>query len=188
MSTDHSQSLSDGITFQTIAPVDWCKIQSIPVGNTHSQTASANLRLLNALNVLEDTPQDLEKFPQGISESTHLDAKLDLVLGMLGELLHQQAKIPEASLLTVSAHALSLAEVKVAALPVVGELLHMRVFLDTRYPQALALFGTVSLATPTGFTLEIHDLGEQVQEQLDRLIFRQHRRAIASSRSEADIQ
>lgn len=185
MSTDHIQSLSDGITFQTIVPVDWCSIQSAPVGNAHSQTTSANLRLLNALNVLEDTPQELEKSSQSVAESIHLDAKLDLILGMLGELLHQQAKIPEASLLTVSAHVLLLEKVNVAELPAVGELLRMRVFLDTRYPQALVLCGTVVSTTSTGFSLEISGLGESVQEQLDKLIFRQHRRAIALSRSES---
>lgn len=185
MSSDHTQSLSDGITFQTTAPVDWQKIQSLPVDNT--QTASANLRLLNALNVLEDVPQDLEKSPQSLTESIHLDAKLDLILGMLGELLHQQAKIPETSQVTVSAHILVLTEVTAASLPMVGDQLRIRLFLDTRYPQALVLFGAVSAVSATGFSLEISDLSDPVQEQLDKLIFRQHRRAIASSRSESDI-
>lgn len=186
MSLDHTESLSDGITFQTTAPVDWQRIESLPVGNTQSQTASANLRLLNALNVLEDVPQEHESSLQNVSESVHLDAKLDLVLGMLGELLHQQAKIPETSQVTISAHTLKLAESARTELPGEGDLLRVRLFLDTRYPQALLLYGTVLSVTTAGFLLEICDLSDPVQEQLDKLIFRQHRRAIASSRSESD--
>jgi len=186
MSTDHTQSLSDGITFQALAPVDWSKIQSVPVDSMQSQTASANLRLLNALNVLEDVPQEFEKSSQNQSESSHLDAKLDLILGMLGELLHQQANIPETSLVTISAHALLLTEASAVGLPAVGDLLRIRLFLDTRYPQALVLYGTVSSTSAAGFSLMLCDLGDLVQEQFDKLIFRQHRRAIASSRSESD--
>ena len=183
MSVRHTQTLSDGITFQTTAPVDWCKIQSVPVDIAQTQTASANLRLLNALNILEDVPQEFEKSPHNLSESIHLDAKLDLILGMLGELLQQQAEIPKSASVTVSAHALSISELNGVDAPVVGDLLRVRLFLDTRYPQALVLYGTVSSTTVTGFSLTLYDLGDLVQEQLDKLIFRQHRRAIASSRS-----
>lgn len=186
MSDDQSQALSDGITFQVAAPAEWCKIQSLPVGNTQSQTDSANLRLLNALNVLEDTPQDLEKSCQSLSESVHLDAKLDLILGMLGELLHQQAKIPEISQVIVSSHTMSFIELTAEPLPQPDDLLRVKLFLDTRFPQALVLYGTVASTTADGFSLTLCDLGDQVQEQLDKLIFRQHRRAIASSRNESN--
>jgi len=186
MSADHTQALSDGISFQATAPVDWSIIQSFPVESTQSQTGSANLRLLNALNIIEEAPQEFEKSSQALTESAHLDAKLDLILGMLGELLHQQAKIPETSAVTVSAHVLSVSGVKSALLPVQGELLRVRLFLDTRYPQALVLYGTVSSVTGTSFSLDLCHLGALVQEQLDKLIFRQHRRAIALSRSESD--
>ena len=187
MSIDHPQPLSDGITFQTTAPVDWHSIQMLPVDGAQSQTASANLRLLNALNVLEDVPQhDLEKLPQSLHESIHLDAKLDLILGMLGELLHQQAKIPAVSKVTVSAHSLSLTGLTVAPFPEEGDLLRVRLFLDTRFPQALVLYGTVSSVAKDGFTLVLCGVTDLVQEQLDKLIFRQHRRAIALSRSVND--
>ena len=188
MSTDQAQSLSDGINFKVTTPVDWESIESFPVDLAQSQTASANLRLLSALNVLEDVPPEHEKSQQSSHESIHLDAKLDLILGMLGELLHQQAKIPDAALVTVSAHTLSLAGLNDASLPETGASLRVRLFLDTRYPQALVLYGTVSSRTAAGFSLKICNLGDLVQEQLDKLIFRQHRRAIASSRSESDTK
>lgn len=188
MSTDQTQSLSDGITFQTTTPVDWKVIDSLPAAHTQSQTASANLRLLSALNVLEEVPQEQELTPQSRGESIHLDAKLDLILGMLGELLHQQAKIPELSQVIVSAHSLSFSGLEGKAAPKEGDLLRVRLFLDTRYPQALILHGTVSVVAGNCFTLMLHEQGDLVQEQLDKLIFRQHRRAIASSRSESDTE
>lgn len=186
MTADQTQSLSDEITFQTVAPIDWCKIQSLPVAGTLSQTTSANLRLLNALNILEELPQDAEQSSHHLSESIHLEAKLDLILGMMGELLHQQAKIPETATVTVSAHTLSLAGLTMAALPGENDLLRVRLFLDTHYPQALVLHGRVSSKTESCFSLALCHLGALVQEQLDKFIFRQHRRAIALSRSESD--
>ncbi|MDT8384225.1 MAG: PilZ domain-containing protein [Gammaproteobacteria bacterium] len=186
MSDDHTQALSDGIRFQAVVPVDWCKIPSLPLDRTQSQTASANLRLLNALNVLEEIPHDLEKSPQALTESSHLDAKLDLILGMLGELLHQQAKIPEVAVVTISSHALSLTELRPPSVPGAGDLLRLRLFLDTRFPQALVLYGSVSTTTETGFSVALHPQGGLVQAQFDKLIFRQHRRAIALSRSASE--
>lgn len=186
MSTELTEALSDGIKFQAMAPVDWCAVKSLPVANIQSQVASANLRLLNALNVLEDVPQDFEKTSQNVTESTQLDAKLDLILGMLGELLHQQAKIPDIAPVTLSAHVLVVADIKTATLPRSGDLLCVRLFLDTRYPQALVLYGTVGELMEAGFSLDLCHVGESVQEQLDKLIFRQHRRAIALSRNEND--
>lgn len=182
MSIDPHQALSDEITFQTVVPIDWRKLQSFPGEAPQSQTASANLRLLNALNILEDSSQDSEKLPQGLLEPPHLEAKLDLMLGMLGELLQQQATFPEALSVILSANGLAVEHISTETLPIAGDLLRMRLFLDTRYPQALLLYGTVSSVLEAGFTLEFHGLSEAVQEQLDKLIFRQHRRAIASSR------
>jgi len=184
MPTDQNQALSDGITFQTAAPIDWRKLQSFPADGPQSQNSTANLRLLNALNTLEELPPDMEKSVQGLAEFSHLEAKLDIMLGMLGELLQQQAKLPEALQMTVAANGLSIEVIPAVKLPVVGDLLRVRLFLDTHYPQALILFGTVSSVTKSGFTLGFHALGELVQEQLDKFIFRQHRRAIALSRRE----
>lgn len=186
MSLDQSQALSDGITFQTTLPVDWCKLPSLPADNAQSQTSNANLRLLNALNILEELPQDSEKSTSSLTQSPHLEAKLDLILGMLGELLRQHAIMPSPASMIISAHSLSILDVPATLLPSVGDLLQARLFLDTRYPQALVLSGTVSFVTISNFTLEFHALNELVQEQLDKFVFRHHRRAIALSRQSID--
>jgi len=167
-------------------PVDWCPLASLPADGAQSQAFRANLRLLNALNILEEVPQDLEQTAPGLTETLHLEAKLDLILGMLGELLYQQAEIPEVLTVTVSAHGVSIADTLALPIPAVGKLLRIRLFLDSRYPQALVLYGSVSATTKTGFSLEIDELSEPLQEQLDKLVFRQHRRAIASSRREQE--
>jgi hypothetical protein len=186
MSPDQSQALSDGITFQATLPVDWSKLPSLPVDSAQSQASSANLRLLNALNILEEIPQDFDKPTSSLIQNPHLEAKLDLILGMLGELLRQQAKMPIPSSMTISAHSLSVSDVPTVSLPSVGDLLQVRLFLDTRYPQVLLLSGTVTFTTKTSFTLEFHGLSELVQEQLDKFVFRHHRRAIAQSRQSVD--
>ena len=186
MSRDQNQALSDGIKFQALLPVDWCKLQALPADSTQSETSSTNLRLLNALNILEELPQDFEKSTTNLTHSPHLEAKLDLILGMLGELLHQQAKIPVSAPVTLSAHSLSIVDVPTLSLPSEGDLLQIRLFLDTRYPQVLLLSGTVSFLSKTGFTLSFQRLDGPVQEQLDKFIFRHHRRAIALSRQSID--
>jgi len=186
MSHDQSQALSDGITFQTTLPVDWCKLPSLPADSAQSQTSNANLRLLNALNILEELPQDFEKATSSSTQSPHLEAKLDLILGMLGELLRQQAKMPAPAPMTISAHSLSISAVPPVSLPSVDDLLQVRLFLDTRYPQVLVLSGRVSFVTASSFTLEFHELNELVQEQLDKFVFRHYRRAIALSRQSID--
>jgi hypothetical protein len=186
MSLDQSQALSDGITFQASLPVDWSKLSSLPADSIQSQTSSANLRLLNALNILEELPQDFEKPTSSLTQSPHLEAKLDLILGMLGELLRQQAIMPSPASMTISAHSLSILDVPATSLPSVDDLLQIRLFLDPRYPQVLVLSGMVSSVTVSSFTLEFHELNELLQEQLDKFVFRHYRRAIAFSRQSID--
>jgi len=81
---------------------------------------------------------------------------------------------------------LLVAAVRASALPMEDVLISMRLFLNTRYAQPLVLDGSVSSTTGAVFSLALGDLGDLVEEQFDRLIFRQPRRAIASSRSEGD--
>ena len=185
MSNDQ-HALSSEIIFQTVVPVDWNVLESFPGEGAQTQASSSNLRLLNALNILEEIPLDGESVSSVVPESSYLEAKLDLMLGMLGELLRHQAEYPASMPVIVTATTLSVtlsAENQTGfPLPEVGDLLRVRLFLDTRYPQALLLYGTLSSASETHFTVSFNSLPPPLQEQLDKFIFRQHRRAIASSR------
>ncbi|MBN4053013.1 PilZ domain-containing protein [Gammaproteobacteria bacterium AH-315-K14] len=185
MSADE-HGLSNEITFHTVVPVDWSVLDVFPGDGAQSQTSSANLRLLNALNILEEVPLDSESVTVSAPESPHLEAKLDLMLGMLGELLRHQAEYPEALPVIVTANNLAIDHQTDLPQLEKGDLLRVRLFLDARFPQALQFFGTVSSSSETHFVVSFNSLLVPVQEQLDKFIFRQHRRAIASSRREHD--
>ena len=61
-------------------------------------------------------------------------------------------------------------------------LLKIQLFLDPEFPRPLTLCAKLIDVQPQNFTVSFGPLEERLQDLLDKYVFRQHRRAIASSR------
>jgi hypothetical protein len=158
----------------------------VPGASPGAGAAHGAAMLLRALAVMEEGGEpEREDGDARTAELARVEAKLDLVLALLGAVAAARAPdLPEVALRWSRVGArLRLAEAP--ALP------HgvLRVHLDPRLPQPLELQVRVVGTEPTGAGvlawLRFEALDPGLEAALERHVFRRHRRAVAESRRQA---
>lgn len=137
-----------------------------------------NLMLFNAIEVVEvqryvpDSDAD-----DGVQvELLRLEAKVDLLLGLMNQLLSQQLDIPQPRSVSLSATALNWQAGAIEAS--VGDY----VVVELHVHNAVAMPLKLPLRLTSALRGELYGLSPLTQNGLDKFLFRQHRRAIAVSR------
>jgi len=177
-----------GVTFQDRLPVDWQVLPSVPGDPELRNFSDSNTRLLQAFNLLDEQPGEPEEGVDGESpENRRLEAKLDFLMAMLGELLAAQVGVPAPRPVVVGATHLRIVDPGRSGPPVpsVGECLVLRLFLDARFPKPLQFPCVVCEPEPStgdGLVVRLLGVSEPLQAELEKLVFRHHRRAVASTR------
>ena len=171
---------SSGISYSTVLPLS-CAAGPVPE-LLRQQWTHANIALLRALATIEAMPTEREIDPGPTTKALdRLEAKVDLTLSLLGRLLSQGTAMPPAVPLTLSAHAI---EWDSATAPKVGDEVAITLFLSQKLPQPLLLCATVVAVEmrPAGVhtRADLLPAGAEMQDWLERTIFRYHRRAIQS--------
>jgi hypothetical protein len=142
--------------------------------------------LLRALALIEESgeAEREDSDPRG-ADLARVEAKLDLVLALLGSVLRaQQPELPPAMLrwsrFGACVHAASTPTFDVGRL---------RVALDPRVPQPLELPARLIACEPEGegvrLWLRFEHLDPALESALERHVFRRHRRAVAEARRSA---
>lgn len=175
---------ADGLTFEGELPLTWQPLPGPPTAADLHRFNDGNEPLLRALTALMDSHppghSEESEYPQ---ELTRLEAKLDLLLDMVGRALALQGETPAMLPLRLSARGI---EWPAAARPTSGSWVLVRLYLHPRYLQPLELVGQ---AVPEGESHEgvvviaFHGMQEVVRDCIDKFIFRHHRRVIASQRA-----
>lgn len=137
-----------------------------------------NLMLFNAIEVVEvqrfvaDSDSD-----DGVQvELLRLEAKVDLLLGLMNQLLSQQLDIPHACTVSLNAAALNWQAGAIEAS--VGDY----IVVELHVHNAVAMPLKLPLRLTSALRGELYGLSPLTQNGLDKFLFRQHRRAIAVSR------
>ena len=155
----------------------------VPGASAAPGAAARDLMLLRALSMMEegaDGERD-DADPRG-AEMARIEAKLDLVLALLGAAVAARAEpLPPLSLRWSRLGArLRLPSAPASPAGV------LRVHLDPRLPQPLELparlVGTEPLGAECLAWLRFDDLDPALEAALERHVFRRHRRAVAEAR------
>jgi len=172
-----------GVSFQAELPIEWEPLVTAPGLDELAGVDARNRELLSALLLCDEAASEVEEEAQG--EHWHrLDAKLDLVLSLLGELLLQQRGMPPARRLRLAGEWLAIEACPGEELPAIGERLRLRLYLSPRIPRPLDLLARVSEKDETGLVrLQFDAIADATRDLLERHVFRQHRRAVALARS-----
>ncbi|MEJ2346782.1 MAG: PilZ domain-containing protein [Gammaproteobacteria bacterium] len=181
-----SDPLGEGIVYADRHPLTWEQLSAPPAAEELARWNAASEQVLRLVAALEDhwaEPIDEPYGPQG-HELARLDFKLNLVLELVSQLVRRQVPMPERREIRLNGNGVQWESTGDA--PPDGS--HVRVFLHLHdnLPRALELPGRVVERTPTDagecVTVRFEGLSESVQDLLDKLIFRHHRRSIAHSR------
>ncbi len=176
-------TLSRSVAFQNSLPVSWTVVPDSSAVPQRWSTDARNEELLSALLVLEEPaiePDDEASHEQWL----RLDAKLNMVLSLLSELVVQQNGLPSAMPVNVSLGRLRIGPMIQAPIPEEGAIVLLDLYLSPQLPRSLKLSGRVSVEGQKNvFTVHLEPLSEPTQDLFERYIFRQHRRAIAQARA-----
>ncbi len=189
MAEDLPQSIESGLTYINVLPVEWQPISS-GQDDTHDHYLQSNDSLLNAINDLEDyhVIENVDEHSLVMQEVARLDRKLNLMLDMLGSLLSQQQKIPDAVPVTLETEQV---QWETAKPPERESQIEVRIYLSREYPLPLVLSGYVTNVTLDSagcsvVTVQLDTLPNLIEDNLNKLIFRHHRRSIATARQPSE--
>ncbi len=184
MNSEPLDPFAEGLSYEASLPFSWRVLDAVPDA-AHliywNEYNEATLRSMSALDEYTNQPPD-EHATQG-HELARLEFKVNLILDLLGQLLAQQMLLPEAVWLKVGARGVEWASPEV---PKQGQALLLQLYLTPSYPRPLELPATVvkheTLTVGARCTAAFAGCSEPVQDWLEKLIFRHHRRSIAHTR------
>ena len=171
------------ITYQAVLPLGWSEMPS-PSSATQALWRQSNLALLRGLATIESfmSPEsEPEASPAVAKALERVEAKLDITLGLLARLLAEQAELPPALPVVLSARRLSW-QVPGRSTWVGGTELLLQLYLSPRLPEPLRLWARITnveiAAEETHYSAELLDTEAEFDEWLTRTLFRYHRRAL----------
>ncbi len=179
-------SLLDGITFNDYLPMDWEVLAALPSEGEQHRHHRANEELLHNLLLRDEAisqESDEAEVVSGHEQFKRLETRLDLLLSLITEMMTNNSHLPTQHAVTLGAHGLCVQIVDNVIVSLEdGTLLKIRLYPDPHFPRPLILYAQLVDVQAQSFTVNFCPLEERLQDQLDKYIFRQHRRAIALAR------
>ncbi len=174
-----------GVHFQAELPIAWEPLPGPPSEVERLSESQANEELLGNLLVLDEAVTEPEEDAQQ-EHWRRVEAKLDLMLSLLGEMLAGQRGLPVARPVCLGGEVLCIDGISDQPLPAAGEWLRVQLYLVPSIPRPLMVDAEVlPTEAPNRLLLRLTGLPETTRDLLERFVFRQHRRAIAQARSHA---
>ncbi len=182
---ENNDSFFKGLYYESDMSLVWQVVSGLPTDNELVTVNEDNSRFLKALAALSESPPELaEELSQAAAELQRLDLKLNLLLEITGELLANQRTLPAPTTVRLGHAGIAwLAEDR----PPVGAHICIEVYLRSELPSPLKFYG-LALAVDSNKGLANEDQWTQVrfaglnpalQDDLEKFIFRRHRRCIA---------
>jgi hypothetical protein len=176
--------LAEGLSFEASLPFAWRVLDAVPDAAHLAYWNEYNEAALRSMAALDEyTNQPPEEYTTQGHDLARLEFKVNLMLDLIGQLLAQQMLLPDAVWLKVGARGIEWASPQAPAL---GEPLLLQLYLTPSYPRPLELPATVvkcdTLTVGARCTAVFVGCSELVQDWLEKLIFRHHRRRVAHAR------
>ena len=177
--------LGEGLIFEDLLPLGWSP-GPLPQDVVLARMNADNHQLLGTVSSLEEVRVNdaLKDESQAIlHELQRLEFKLNVLLRLTAELARQNSALPPSRHLRLSAAGL---EWIGDDAPATGSTGVLDLFISSALPQALKLpatvIGTGRRANLPTTHFKFAGLSDPVIDQLEKLIFRHHRRLVATSR------
>lgn len=170
------------LRYEDSIPLHWRPLDALPTGDNLDRLDRHNERVLALLPSLETPTEPVldEEPPRHLQV---LEQRLQLLTELLGELLAQQRPLPPVRSVALSAEDIEWSD---DTPPRAGATVMVEIYLHRLLPGPLRLPVTVERQEPDGagerVVGRLASVGDSVVAELEKLIFRQHRRAIANRR------
>lgn len=187
MDNNINDPLATGLIYEDCLPLSWEVIEKLPEGWELDNINQANESFLKLFANLEDYHPTRVEHDESLQEIHHeltrIDLKLDLLLEFVGQALHRKLTLPKS--IDVRVGPLGL-EWSTEQAPAMGDFVKLELFLFPRYPRPVELPGKVVTSIPMSdsnkITVAFQGMSVVVQDWIEKIIFRHHRRSIANKR------
>jgi hypothetical protein len=186
MMNSETSQLSNGLVYEDLLPLSWAVMYKGTQEVNHSRITEHNEHVLRCVNLLSDQANErIDEESEVESAIVRLEAKVNLILEMLSKLAGERDAALNSIQIRVSAGGIEWACGD--RQPKEGDDVWIYLHIDNRVPEAIQLAARVVSVTDADSGAvayaKFEDMGEVVQDQLEKLIFRHHRRMVAQSKS-----
>lgn len=174
-----SERFAQQLAYEGPLRIEWRELAILPTGEALMRLRDANLTVLNLVSAVEEHRIDAAD-DESAGELVRLDAKVNLLLELVQRLLARDQLPPAAVPARFNAHGVSITRS--------GRLLSeswvtVYIHLDACRAMPLELPAQViALPAHNQVLFAFQDIGPAIEEALDRLVFRYHRRQVAIDR------
>ena len=188
---ENNDSFFQGLYYESNISLVWQVVDGLPADNELVNINEDNSRFLKALAALsEGAPEAGEELPQTAAELQRLDLKLNLLLEIVGELLANQRTLPAPTKVKLGHMGI---EWLTENCPPSGAHVCIEVYLRSELPSPLKFHGVAvltdaeagSASTSRRVQVRFAGLNPALQDDLEKFIFRRHRRSIAQRQAGA---
>lgn len=183
----NSCSLGQGLVYEDMLPLNWRKLEArhTPLELAHLQ--ENNEEVLRVIGVIDEYLSESGEEHAPLSQETlRVETKLNLLITLVGQLITLHYPQPPTKPVKLSACDIEWVADDVAR---VGDYGIVELYLSPRCQRPLVFPGTVvkmdELAGGHCIGMNFGELGDLIQERLEKIIFRHHRRSIALARRRA---
>ena len=178
--------LADSLIYVDSLPVSWTPRDDALPENGYSRISEHNEQVLRCANLLgEQVREKIDEVSETDSALMRLEAKVNLLLELVSKLDQRTNQIP--SLTEVSLTAGGIEWKYQNTPPGIGESIWINLYLDNRIPEAMKIPARVLTVCEeergASICARFENMGDVVQDQMEKMIFRHHRRTVAQSRA-----
>lgn len=180
-----TSQLSNSLAYEDMLPLSWEVMDEGSQAINLARVAEQNEHVLHCINLLSDQiTEKVDDESETESALLRLEAKVNLILEMLSKLAGDRDDIPQPVQVRVAATGIEW--ICMEQQPAEGDRIWIQLHIDNRVPEAVCLPAQVEAvaAASSGAVVfaRFEDIGSGVQDQLEKLIFRHHRRMVAQSK------
>jgi len=177
------ESLGAGLVYEDTVPLAWRPVPDLQ-GLHAVRIQNANEEFLRVVSALEGQPPEGDETNEEVlRELQRLDAKIDLLLELVGKVLTAHTAMPESVPIRLSGASI---EWTTTHAPEAESDVLIEVFLRPSLPQPLTMPARIVSVDAVGAGFKVvgvlGELCDPLQEWIERMIFRQHRRRVADAR------
>lgn len=180
----------EGLVYEDKLPLRWTPLAELPAYLELSKYNYQNSQILQVLLSMDHPSHEIDgDIPALTHDLERLDGKLNLLLGMVGQLLGQTTVLPPVVPLGLGGRELVFVvspEPGSKPLPAGPSLAKIDLFLNLQFPSPLCLVTEIhqidTLDTQPWAQARYLETDTKLLDLLEKFIFRQHRRSVAMSR------
>jgi hypothetical protein len=186
MTNSDINPFSNSLVYEDMLPLSWCVRGQGEQFLNHARVAEHNEHVMRCVNLLGEQIYDkLDEESETDSALIRLEAKINLILEMVSNLDRDSIDLPDATQVKLAAGGI---EWRCQGTPPgEGDDILVSLYVDNRIPEAMKLAAKVLTVDDDGsgtvVCARFEEMGEAVTDQMEKMIFRNHRRLVAQSKS-----